>query len=198
MKIMTPESAHRAMAIGLTLAAYLTGVGPAASVAVAQPFNIDTSSRESVRVFYNTVHQASEGVPMDWTGNIDNCNPGTVSPAYLDAVSLRVNYFRAMAGVPSDVTVTPEHNAKAQAAALMMSANRSLSHDPPPAWSCWTQAGHDGAATSNLSFGNTGPTAISALMYDGSELGHRRNMLDPSILTMGSGSIPNQRPKRTW
>ena len=53
------------MAIGLTLTAYLTRIG----VAVAQPFNIDTSSRESVRVFYNTVHQASEGVPMDWTGN---------------------------------------------------------------------------------------------------------------------------------
>ena len=39
----------------------------------------------------------------------------------------------------------------------MMSANNSLSHDPQPPWPCWTQAGHDGAATSNLALGNTGP-----------------------------------------
>jgi uncharacterized protein YkwD len=155
------------------------------------PFTVDMADRENVRRFYYTVHEAPVATDMAWTGNLAACDPGTISADYLDATLRRTNYFRAMAGVPSDVTFTPENNAKAQATALMMSApGAGLSHDPPMTWPCWTQLGRDGAAESNLALGNTGPAAIDSLMHDGEKVGHRRNMLDPRIVTMGSGSVP--------
>ena len=105
----------------------------------------------------------------------------------------RINYFRTMAGEP-DVTFTDALNTEAQAAALIQTANDSLNHHPPSTGTgstCWTQLGADGSAASNLALGNAGPDAIDNLMYDGTALGHRRNSLNPSITTMGSGSIPS-------
>ena len=113
-----------------------------------------------------------------------------------------------MAGVPSDITFTAENNATAQAAALIMAARNPtdpnaevLSHDPPPDWTCWTQRGRDGAAASNLFRGLTGPAAMDGFVLKGltqdpnkppvdDSLGHRRTLLNPQILTMGSGSVP--------
>ena len=124
---------------------------------------------------------------------------------FLEATRTRINYFRAMAGVPSDVTFNDENNKEAQATALIMS--RPERHGPtarpfpPPDWKCWTQLGHDGAALSNLAVGNTGPPAIDQLMRDSGKLirdggkdtgavGHRRTILNPQNISMGSGSVP--------
>jgi hypothetical protein len=164
---------------------------PAAAAATpAGPFTVNMTNREDVRQFYYHVHESSNGVDPAWTGSISGCNPGTVSQDYLDATLTRINYFRAMAGVPSNVTFTAANNAEAQAAALIMSAQGDLSHDPPNTWACWTQQGHDGAATSNLALGNTGPDSIDQLMFDDDVLGHRRNMMYEGIDQMGSGSVP--------
>ena len=64
---------------------------------------------------------------------------------FQDATALRVNYFRAMAGVSAAVTFSDALGAKAQQAALMMSANNSLSHFPPTTWLDYTQAGAEAA-----------------------------------------------------
>ncbi len=155
------------------------------------PFTVDLANREDARQFYYHVHEASNGVPDGWTGSVAGCNPGTVSQDFLDATLTRINYFRAMSGVPSNVVFTPANNTEAQAAALIMSAQGALSHDPPNTWACWTQLGHDGAAASNLALGTpTGPPSIDALMFDGDLLGHRRNMMNPVNTEMGSGSVP--------
>src|SRR5689334_18426419 len=74
----------------------------------AGPFTVDMTNREDVRQFYFRVHDASNGVDPGWTGgSIDGCAPGTVSQDFLDATLTRINYFRAMAGVPSNVTFDP-------------------------------------------------------------------------------------------
>ena len=52
---------------------------------------------------------------------------------------LRLNYYRAMAGVPATVTFSDTYNAMDQQAALMMSANGQLSHSPPTTWTCYTR-----------------------------------------------------------
>ena len=152
------------------------------------------SNRESVRQLFYSAHEAGNGIDPAWTGNIAGCNPGTVSQDFRDATLARINYFRAMAGVPSTISFTAANNTKAQAAALIMSAQNDLSHAPPGDWACWSQAGFDGAAGSNLALGSTGPAAIDQLMYDGGDnntfTGHRRNMLIPSLLEMGTGSVP--------
>src|SRR5205814_3438306 len=97
---------------------------------------LNTASRETTREFYNLVFGGSENVPMDWSGSFAGCVPGTNSTANLEAVMRRVNYFRAMAGIPSSITFSNEYSRKAQLAALIMGANNSLSHFPPMRWSC--------------------------------------------------------------
>ncbi|HEY1737501.1 MAG TPA: CAP domain-containing protein [Acidimicrobiia bacterium] len=154
------------------------------------PFTVTMSNREDVRQFFYRVHEASNDVAPGWTGSIAGCNPGTVSSDYLNATLTRINYFRAMAGVPSNVTLNATDNQQAQAAALMMSAQNDLSHAPPNTWACWSQDGFDGASSSNLALGNTGPASIDQLMFDDDVLGHRRNMLYEGTDVMGSGSVP--------
>ena len=52
-----------------------------------------------------------------------------------------------MAGVPNLRSLSDTYNLKAQAAALMMSVNRALSHSPPSTWICYTPEGAQGAGS---------------------------------------------------
>jgi len=162
---------------------------------------VNISSRETSRQFFNLVYGASENVPVDWSGNIGACAPGTNSTTYLQAVARRVNYFRAMAGIPSSITFSNEYSRKAQLAALIMSANNSLSHTPPANWSCWTQDGYDAAGNSNLSLGSAGPDSVVGQLRDNgannTAAGHRRWILYPQTRLMGSGSVPANGPNNS-
>lgn len=157
---------------------------------------IDTQDRDTVRQFYLTTYLASEGISSGWTGNHASCNPGTTSDAFKAAILLRINYFRAMGGVPPIKGFTDAYNQKAQAAALMMSVNRALSHYPPAIWTCYSDDGYEGASSSNLYLGVYGPSAISGYMQDyGSGnyfVGHRRWILYPQTKNMGTGDVPPQ------
>ncbi len=158
-------------------------------------FTVDPKSREQSRVLYNTVYQASENIPSGWNGNILLNNAGTTTAAFKDAVRLRVNYFRAMGGVPSTVVFSDDHNAADQAAALMMSANNALSHVPPLLWLDYSILGATAAGSSNLALGtdNNGPTAITGYILDtggnNAFVGHRRWILYPPETTMGTGDV---------
>lgn len=164
----------------------------------AQPFVVNGASREEVRAFYNTVYKAAEGpVDVQWTGNFATCTPGTIAQSIIDRAQLRINYFRAMAGLPADVVLTADLNATAQAGAFLNSANNDTSHTPPTTWKCYSQQGADGAG-SNLIGGSTTPDrefkSIDAWMDDSSPgnepVGHRRWILLPSQAAMGYGDVP--------
>lgn len=156
---------------------------------------IDTQSREASRTFYVDEYLASEGIDSGWNGNHDTCNPGTTSAAFRAAMTRQINYFRGMAGIPPIQGFREEYNAKAQAAALMMSVNSRLSHSPSADWTCFTEAGQEGAGSSNLFLGVYGLNAISGYIYDpGSSndaVGHRRWILYPQTQYMGTGDIPD-------
>jgi len=117
-----------------------------------------------------------------------------VSQEFRDAVLLRINYFRAMAGVPANVKFADEYNRKAQQAALMMSANNRQSHTPDSSWACYTDEGAQAAGSSNIFFGVFGWDAISGYIEDPGDgnffAGHRRWILYPQTKFMGSGDIP--------
>lgn len=149
------------------------------------------NNREQSRNFYNAVYQSSEGVPMAWTGNLAQCVPGTIAPAYRSAALTRVNYFRALAGLPATVTFLPDYNQKAEQAALMMLANQALNHHPPSGWACYTADGATAAGLSNLAAGSAGAESVTGYMDDSkvAELGHRRWLLYPSTLNMGLGAV---------
>ncbi|SHF53414.1 Cysteine-rich secretory protein family protein [Lampropedia hyalina DSM 16112] len=157
---------------------------------------VDTRSREAVRNFYNTIFTASEQASAQWTGNISGCVAGTVSQAYQDATLLRVNYFRAMAGIPAAVRFDADYNEKSQQAALMLSANNALSHNPPSSWRCYSAAGAQAAGNANISLGNAGPVAVLSQFRDdgagNAAVGHRRWILYPQTAVMGTGDVVGQ------
>src|SRR5260221_2749352 len=172
-----------------------------AAASAPSGFVIDPSSRERARVFFRTVYAASENVPSGWTGSVAGGNAGTTSASFKDAVQRRVNYFRAMAGIPAGVTFDATYNSKDQQAALMMSANDSLSHAPPSSWTDYTAGGAEAAGHSDLFLGYYGPQAITGYIEDfgspNASAGHRRWGLSPQTETEGARGIPPGRPRVT-
>jgi hypothetical protein len=158
------------------------------------PAVVDLASRQSVLRFYRDVYLAIQGTPLGWTGSQSVCDPGATSTAYRQAIARRINYFRAMAGVPGDVVLSSPANELAQAAALMMSANRALSHNPPPDWHCYSPAGAEGAGSANLHLSGAPADPITSYIRDAgaanAALGHRRWLLYPQTQTMGTGDVP--------
>lgn len=156
--------------------------------------SVDIRSRPDSLNFYLDEYMTSEGTPVNWTGNHAACDPGVTGDAFRAAVLRRINYFRAMAGVPATVTLSDESNRKAQAAALMMSVNRQLSHTPPTSWTCYSTEGAQGAGSSNLYLGVFGWEAITGYMRDPGSgnyfVGHRRWILYPQTRVMGTGDVP--------
>ncbi len=167
----------------------------AAAPADAALSPIDPSDRQAVVSLYYNTYVASRQVPSGWTGSTDTCTAGTTSEAYADATMAMVNYFRAMTRLPAALPHNTAKDAKAQQAALMMSANRALSHSPPTNWKCYSADGAEAAGKSNLALGAAGPAAIALYVEDpggnNQALGHRRWVLYPRQVEMGTGSTSN-------
>jgi hypothetical protein len=153
--------------------------------------SVDRHSRAAVASFYNTIYAASQGVPANWTGDVSTCDAGDTAAAYQEAIARRVNLYRAMCGLPGDVTLAADLHPKCQQAAEMMIAEGNLSHSPPPSWACYTADGAQAAGKSNLALGSHGPTSIDRYMQDSggnnTAVGHRRWILYPRQVTMGTG-----------
>lgn len=187
---------------GLILLSWLFLYGSSWTLQAADPHSqqtkkpvlaVDTSLREETRNFYNGVYRAASLSVADWKGDISNCEAGTSSPTYQADTLLRVNYFRAMVGIPAQVIFTDDYSSRAQEAALMMSANKQLDHHPTESWFCYTATGADAASNSNLVLGSSGPLAVDNLMYDSGDnnaaVGHRRWILFPNTQEMGVGNV---------
>ena len=161
-----------------------------------EPWTVDTSSREETRQFYRTMFGISENVPSGWTGNTATGEAGDTSDAFKEAVKDRVNFYRAMAGVPANVTLNSTFSAKAQEGALMMSANNAISHLPPTDWIHYTTDGSEAAGKSNLAIGPNGPDSITGYILDNgsnnTEVGHRRWIFYPQTQEMGTGDVEEQ------
>jgi len=164
--------------------------------------SVDITTRAEARAFYNAIYGLSEGIPSGWTGSLSgtpgvsvtNSSVGTTSAAFQAAEQLRINWFRAMGGIPAQIAFDPvNYSAWDAQAALMMSANNQLNHYPPVGWLAYTSEGATAAGSSNLSLGVDGPSAITGYVMDGgsnnAEVGHRRWILYPQTQTMGSGDV---------
>ena len=174
--------------------AWLPGTYPSASQRMhTHGFAVDNQNRNDVVAFWHAVYQASEGYEsrIGWTGNYSG-NSGNTSRAFVDDVERRLNYFRAMCGLPSDANVNsgatvaiepldpfkPSSNtekaAAVQDAALMLirnfdpatGRNPAISHDPAANLAGWTKETWNAAAKSNLAFGVFGPAAITEYMIE--------------------------------
>jgi hypothetical protein len=152
-------------------------------------------NRQAIIDDYKTVYLTSDVLTADlgWTGSVATCTPGTTSALSKTNTINRINYFRKLAGLSNTVILDQAaYETNCQAAALIMDANDNLSHSPPNNWTCWTQAGSNGAGSSNLALGAHASGAISLYMIDpgsGNEpAGHRRWILNSRATKFGTGS----------
>ncbi len=138
---------------------------------------------------YHSEYLAQSQVPLGWTGNVNGCLAGSTSLAHQQAVIARINYYRALTGLPAATLDTAAGDL--QAAALLMSANASLSHAPPPSWLCYSLSAVAGAASANLALGAYGVAAVDLYMDDSgagnAAVGHRRWLLYPPRASFASG-----------
>lgn len=180
-------------ALASPLPAYTPGTG---SPSATGGFVVNRADRRDVLVFFNCAYSASQNFAanMAWTGNVTTGVPGTTGAAFKDDVLRRINFYRAMGGLPADIVFDATKSAKCQEAALMFSANDNISHFPPNTWTWYTANAAEAAGNSNIALGDHGPDAVDAFMVDpgsGNELvGHRRWLLYPLAQQMATGDIP--------
>lgn len=127
-----------------------------------------------------------------WSGSVASCTVGDISPEGRANALKLVNLYRWLAELPP-VTTEASRDQQAQACALMMEAEGSLSHSPGEDWACYSAMGAMGASSSNIS-GGPGVSSIDAYMVDrgnGTTIGHRRWTLSNSLGPIGLGSTGN-------
>ncbi|HEX4332102.1 MAG TPA: FG-GAP-like repeat-containing protein [Usitatibacter sp.] len=171
---------------------------------------IATGSKLAVRNAYSALYVPAMPA-MGFTGNVTSCSPGTISTTFKEWTISRVNYFRAMAALPGNITLNTNSTweNELQSAAVLYSANQRLSHTPatanPPFTVCTTllTAANNGGSNSNISlaFGtSTFDDVVPRYMDDGDvgneALGHRRWILYPPQASMSLGSTPTS--STTW
>ena len=181
--------------IAMSLAALCLAVSHGFAQSTA--LSVNTAVREEVRQFYRAIYPASQGISMSWTGSYETGTPGTTSSLFKEATRLRINFYRALVGVPADITFDATFNIMAQRAALLMSVNDTLSHSPDTTWSGYTLEGSIAAGKSNLALGSSGADAIDGYMADAGSsngaVGHRRWLFYPQTLIMGTGDVPGNK-----
>ena len=194
MKTILPLHSYKLLLNGCVHPGLLLGLLLGVMAPASAQLQVDTDSREESRVFYNAIYPASEGVAHGWSGNVSKGQTGNTSQAFKDAIFLRINFFRAYAGLPADVVNNPTWSARNQLAALIMSRNGKLSHNVPTNWKSYSAAGAEAAANSNLALSYFGPFAITSYIEDpgavNKAVGHRRWILYPQTNRMGTGDIP--------
>lgn len=131
--------------------------------------------------------------------NIGNCNAGTIKQTIKDKILKYVNDIRTIHGL-SAVTYATDGDVKAQEAALICTANGTISHTPPPSSACYTANGRTGAEQSNLYIyyfqGGGGilpdsDESIEAWMIDDNtpSLGHRLSIINPFLTKIAFGRV---------
>jgi uncharacterized protein YkwD len=156
---------------------------------------IDTRSAAAVNDGYWSQYASVQNVSTGWSsGSVTGCQAGTTTPSSNAATLSALNYVRSLAGL-APVTESGSLSAGAQQAALMMSANGALSHDPPSSWKCYSSSGANAAGKSNLALSYPSITAgqiVDLYMDDpgstNAAVGHRRWVLNPFVTQVGIGS----------
>jgi uncharacterized protein YkwD len=156
--------------------------------------SVNTNDRAAVNSAYLTGFASGMNVPTGWAGSDSRCVAGTQAPGSRTATLRAINFARSMGGL-APVTFSTTLNARSQQTALIMSANRALSHQPPSSWRCWTSTGAANAGRSNLALSYPSITSaglVSQYLEDAGSsnqaAGHRRWLLNPFTTQMGSGS----------
>jgi uncharacterized protein YkwD len=156
--------------------------------------SVPVGSRAAVNAAYWRSYAPGLNVPTGYSGNESRCIAGGVSGASLTATRNAINFVRSLSGL-APVSFNSALNSRSQQTALMMSANKAVSHAPSRSWRCYTSTGAANAGRSNLALAYpkiTSAGVVGLYMQDpgGNNygVGHRRWLLNPFATSMGSGS----------
>ena len=117
---------------------------------VAQRVGINTSSRAAVAAAWRSQWVPNARVIVSATGgSTDTCTPFVTSAATLNATRSAINFARALSGV-APVTSVADTSRDAARSALILAANRMLTHTPGTSSRCYTAAGARTAKRSNI------------------------------------------------
>ena len=200
LRFAVTASAAALAAAGTTVVGPATAVTPTAAVAgavpqrvaTAVPGAVDRTSRAAVLAAYRNRYVAAVRVGNNWNGSTAACRAGGTSTAYRNATLAAINWARGQAGLTPVPGLNTTYSSLAQRAALIMQANRSLSHNPPSSWRCWTSAGASGAGHSNIALGAAGARSVGLYLADpgstNTVVGHRRWLLFPRLGRIGIGN----------
>lgn len=206
-------------AIGAVLGAIAIGISGADAATVIRTVTgshtatvktsnaIDTSNREAVRQRFLNDYVANDiHLNPNNGSNVDTCEAGLANPVAAQSVEKALNFFRGMAGVDAlSLDTTANHSKYAQAAALNMAANSTLTHSPKASSKCYSVDAATGAAVSNLS-ASAGQTPSEQILWyfmdwsgrGGSTmqrsgvndlLGHRLALLNPALHQPSYGNV---------
>jgi hypothetical protein len=156
---------------------------------------IDTNDRAIVARSASAILHPAETVPMQWSGDMHAGVAGDISSSYRETVRARINWMRQMAGVPGHITFDSAYNQKAEAAALLISANGQVSHTPPSSWKFYSTDAAIAAEHSNLCLGFQPWDAGCVFNYmedrglGNESVAHRRWLLFPATEKMGTGEV---------
>ncbi len=128
----------------------------------------------------------SEG---SWSGSVAGCEVGDISERGRANALRMLNLMRYLADL-TEVETDPERDRKAQAAALIFTAEGRLSHYPDQSWQCWSPDGEEAAGSSNISSAPGVASVLGYMIDRGNEttLGHRRWILSNRLGPVGLGS----------
>ena len=126
-------------------------------VGVGSDISAQSRSRDEVIQDYQNHFLSVEVEEADgqWRGgSIEGCQAGDISKSIREKVLQHINYFRRQVGYTEELQLaSSQGQQKAQAAALIIRANRSLNHIPDSRFTCYTKAGKE-ASTGNIGITN--------------------------------------------
>ena len=195
----------KTVALIAVVAATAAGVGSEGRLAYAE-------GQTSLNIEYHTQAEIKQFIsehPVRNLGPQYSSQPGGTYQGALtsevdqDALNA-INQIRYIAGLSSNITIDPEQESKAQAAAYVNNANNTLSHYPsrPAGWGSEYDSvynlGREGAGSSNLGWASYTRTLADNVffgwMHDGDNsnidrVGHRRWVINPYMTTTGFGQV---------
>lgn len=132
--------------------------------------------------------------------DVAKCTSGIPSDSEKLKVLNRINYLRAIHKL-KPVQYNDTYDEMTGECALVIAANKNLSHTPDKSWKCWSQVAYDGCYSSNIGLATATNYDLSATdsaeIVDGfmteenevppTTLGHRRWLIDPWLATIAFG-----------
>lgn len=189
----------------------VTAAAISAFTLTADAYELEQHTKEEIEQAYRNMYYFDIHDNVDYTEDYTDdapFNTGDISAEDRQNAVNAINFFRYLAGLPSDVSTKDNYNYICQNAAYLGYMNDNINHYPGRPGNLYSEdaeynavadniyaVGYAGCASSNLSLGDFTPAeSIIGYMndtddYNKSAVGHRRWILNPDMKYTGIGTV---------